>query len=56
MKGKNIFTKAEIDSIRSLIEDKVQLSDSKQKSIRHKIRNIGFYWENFHPKDEIPRI
>lgn len=57
MQRKNIFTTAEINDIKTLIREKLQTTDSnKQKSIRNKIRKIGFYWEDFHPKNESPKI
>jgi len=47
MKGKKIFTKAEADAIRILIKMKLQAPPDKQKGIRQKIRNIGFYYSDF---------
>ncbi|MCP2038173.1 hypothetical protein [Chryseobacterium sp. HSC-36S06] len=43
MKGKSIFTKAEAEQIEALIEQKLKADSSKQKGIRQKIRNLGFY-------------
>ncbi len=35
---------------------KVELADSqKQKGLRGKLRDIGFYWTDYHPQDEVPR-
>ncbi|MBK8946448.1 MAG: hypothetical protein IPM32_14425 [Ignavibacteriae bacterium] len=43
MKGKNIFTKSEIAELRSLIQKRIRANRSEQKSIRNKMRTIGFY-------------
>ena len=43
MKGKNIFTKSEITELRSLIQKRIRADRSQQKSIRNKMRTIGFY-------------
>ena len=57
MKRKSTFTKAEIEQIEGLIEQKIQTVDSStQKTIRSRIRKIGFHWEDFHPKDESPKV
>lgn len=57
MKGKCTFTKSEIQKIEGLIEQKLKTHNNFiQKSIRRKIRDIGFYWEDFHPKDESPKV
>ena len=47
MKGKNIFTAAEFDRIKSLIIDKLKATPDKQKGIRDKIRKIGFHYSDF---------
>ncbi|MEI6823357.1 MAG: hypothetical protein WCL51_15610 [Bacteroidota bacterium] len=47
MKGKNIFTKVEVEKIKDLIKMKLDASPDKQKGIRNKIRNIGFYYSDF---------
>lgn len=43
MKGKNEFTKAEIAQLKSLITERCKAESSKQKSIRDKMRKLGFY-------------
>lgn len=43
MKGKSIFTKEEAEQIILLIEQKLKADSVKQKGIRQKIRNLGFY-------------
>ncbi|OGU41353.1 MAG: hypothetical protein A3K31_17010 [Ignavibacteria bacterium RIFOXYA12_FULL_35_25] len=43
MKGKNTFTKSEIYDLRNLIKLRVKADRNQQKSIRNKMRNIGFY-------------
>lgn len=47
MKGQNRFTIEQIDAIKKLIADKVRATPDKQKSIRAKIRNLGFYFSDF---------
>jgi len=47
MKGKNIFTKVEIEILKKLIADKLNATPDKQKGSRRKIRNIGFYYSDF---------
>lgn len=57
MERKSTFTKAEIEQIEGLIEQKIQtVSSLTQKSIRNRIREIGFHWEDFHPKNESPKV
>jgi len=56
MKGKSCFTKNEVTSIKELIKKKLQTPSDKQINVRNKIRRIGFYWEDYHPKDETPRV
>ena len=56
MKGKKIFTSEEVFKIKELIRLKLQSSNNEQKGIRAKIRRIGFYWEEFHQKTEIPKV
>lgn len=35
---------------------KVELADSqKQKGLRGKLRDMGFFWTDYHPQDEVPR-
>lgn len=47
MKGKNVFTSTEIESIKKLIIEKLKATPTKQKGIRDKIRKIGFYYTDF---------
>lgn len=47
MKGKSTFTAKEISTIKKLITEKLHATPSKQKGIRQKIRNIGFYYSDF---------
>jgi hypothetical protein len=47
MKGKNIFTTSEVNKIKKLIAEKVEATPSKQKGIRNKIRELGFYYSDF---------
>lgn len=43
MKGKNVFTKQEIEELRELIRQRVKADRNAQKRIRNKMRKIGFY-------------
>ena len=43
MKGKKVFTKAEIEQLLQLIKERGQAPSDKQKSIRNKMRKLGFY-------------
>lgn len=56
MKSKKEFTQSEIDNIKELINLKLQASTTEQKNIRNEIRKIGFYWEDFHPQTESPKV
>lgn len=48
MKGKDTFTKFEIEQLRSLIQRRISAEKYDQKKIRDRMRNIGFYGkENF---------
>ena len=47
MKSKESFTLAEADEIILLIKEKLKADTSKQKSIRNKIRNLGFYVSDY---------
>ena len=47
MKGKSNFTKQEIEAITELINTKVTADSATQKSIRNKIRKLGFYASDF---------
>lgn len=46
MKGKNIFTISEIEQLKALIYLRAQADRDTQKSIRNKMRAIGFYGRN----------
>ena len=50
MKGKNTFKKEEIEQLKELISQRVKASEkkdkSKQKTIRDKMRKIGFYGQD----------
>ena len=51
MKGKRIFTRAEIEAIKKLINRKIVASKEEQKRIRDEIRDIyGFYFSDFSSK------
>lgn len=43
MKGKNSFSKREIELIESLIRQRCNADKSQQKVIRSKMRSLGFY-------------
>jgi hypothetical protein len=47
MKGRNQFTSEEAKEIVTLIRQKLESNSSEQKSIRNKIRRIGFYASDF---------
>ena len=47
MKGKSVFTKSEADEIINLIKQKLVTDSTSQKSIRNRIRAIGFYASDF---------
>lgn len=51
MKGKNIFTRQEAQEIERLIRIRCATDSSRQKTIRNKMRDIGFYGSDFHIKD-----
>ena len=46
MKGKDIFTQSEIQDLRNLIKQRIYADRSRQKSIRAKMRRIGFYGQD----------
>jgi len=50
MKGRRKFTKAEAEQIRSLIKQKLEASTTEQKTIRAKIRKVGFHFSDFSNK------
>ena len=43
MKGKNIYTQQEIEQLRGLIRKRNSASAVEQKSIRQKMRKMGFW-------------
>lgn len=47
MRSKTYYSSEEINQIRQLLREKIQSSRSIQKSIRNKIRAIGFYISDF---------
>lgn len=47
MKGRNVFTVAEIDRLRRLFREKDDADRDEQKTIRDKMRRIGFYITDF---------
>jgi len=47
VKGKNEFTEIEIENLKNLISEKIIAAPDKQKGIRNKIRNLGFYYSDF---------
>lgn len=51
MKSKPSFTKAEADQIVLLIQQKLKADSEKQKSIRNKIRKLGFYASDYDFRD-----
>lgn len=51
MKGKGLFTIAEVTRIKQLIIERCNTPSSKQKAIRDKMRAIGFYGSDFGIKD-----
>lgn len=52
MKGQNTFTSLQVQTIKKLIAEKVIATPDKQKSIRCKIRKIGFHYSDFSSKKE----
>lgn len=52
MKGKNEFSQKEIKQLQELISLRMKVPSEKQKSIRQKMRKIGFYGgDDFGVKD-----
>lgn len=51
MKSNPSFTKAEADQIVLLIHQKLKADSEKQKSIRNKIRKLGFYASDYGFRD-----
>ena len=52
MKGRNTFSSEEIEAVKKLIIEKLKASPDKQKGIRQKIRDIGFYYSDFSSKKD----
>ena len=50
MKGKDTFTRYEVEQIKALIAKKCISSSPKQKKIRREIRKIGFYYSDYSTK------
>lgn len=50
MKVKSSFTQNQVDTIINLIKEKMEANATKQKAIRRKIRNIGFYFTDFYKR------
>lgn len=55
MKGKKEFYKSEADQIRQLLREKSAASPEKQKSIRQRQRNLGFYLSKY-PHDDFDML
>jgi len=51
MKGKNVFSKREIELIESLIIKRCNAEKAQQKNIRSKMRNLGFYGSDYGVSD-----
>ena len=47
MKGKNVFSKREIELIEALIIKRCNAESAQQKNIRSKMRNLGFYGSDY---------
>lgn len=47
MQGIDTFTEHDANEIRKLIQEKIIAPENMQKSIRQKIRDIGFYYTDF---------
>ena len=47
MQGRAEFTQTELDEIRRLLREKNGASVSKQKHLRHQLRDMGFYATDF---------
>ena len=50
MKSKPNLTRQEYEAIIQLINEKLNADDSRQRVIRQKIRDIGFYFEDFYTR------
>lgn len=55
VKGKNRFTSSEADQIKQLLREKSAASPEKQKGIRQKQRNLGFYLSDY-PNDDFDQL
>lgn len=51
MKGKNVFSKQEAEQIERLINLRCSSESSRQKTIRNKMRALGFYGSDYHISD-----
>ena len=51
MKGKNLFSKREVELIESLIQQRCNADSSQQKGIRNKMRKLGFYGSDYGVND-----
>ena len=47
MQGKNRFTRGEMGQIRSLLREKERSPRSEQKSVRSRLRRLGFFITDF---------
>lgn len=47
MKGRNLFSKREVELIESLIQQRCNADSSQQKGIRNKMRKFGFYGSDY---------
>ena len=47
MKGRKVFTADEVAQIKQLLREKARADATTQKTIRGKIRKLGFYIEDF---------
>jgi hypothetical protein len=52
LQGKSKFTRSESDQIRCLLREKARASRSEQKSLRGKLRRLGFYITDFDTSQE----
>lgn len=52
MKGKDKFTQEEKAKIEKLLVEKCTSERSRQKAIRNKLREIGFYITDFYDKND----
>src|SRR3954468_13247521 len=52
MEKRNSFTQKEVNSLRALIKELRLAHRSKQKGIRQKMRNMGFYISEYESKNQ----